>query len=351
MVANGAWARRGAMAFALAVTGSLLLLSSCSVDAGVNADAASASGTRPDDSTAALSSTSVAASTSLLPTTTTAVPHPSVNTIPAPTTAAPTTTTLPPCPDGSAPVAGACPTTTTAAPVTTVALPPAAQPEPAPQLTVAVQPVKPGNKGDAVKALQQRLTDLGFWVGNIDGTFGFTTTQAVMAFQKYTARPATGSVDLKTAEFLNTAPNRVYATANRGTLVEVDKGRQLLFVIQDGRTVWAVNTSTGSGKHYVEQGVKEPDKTFEDDAITPSGWFKFNRQHEEGWWEGDLGKIYRPKYFAGGIAVHGMTNVPNHPASHGCVRVSVPFMDYVWANNLMPLKMRVWVHGPNASPA
>src|SRR5690606_35305288 len=38
---------------------------------------------------------------------------------------------------------------------------------------------------------------------------------------------------------------------------------------------------------------------------------------------GELGPLYRPKYFhEDGIAVHGYGSVPSRPASHGCVRVS-----------------------------
>ena len=61
--------------------------------------------------------------------------------------------------------------------------------------------------------------------------------------------------------------------------------------------------------------------------------------------EGDLGKIYRPKYFHGGIAIHGMTSVPNYPASHGCVRLSTQAMDFIWDNDLIPMRSVVWVHG------
>jgi lipoprotein-anchoring transpeptidase ErfK/SrfK len=45
------------------------------------------------------------------------------------------------------------------------------------------------------------------------------------------------------------------------------------------------------------------------------------------------------------VAVHGSSSIPNYPASHGCVRVSVPFMDFVWDQNLMPMGTTVWVHG------
>ena len=80
------------------------------------------------------------------------------------------------------------------------------------------------------------------------------------------------------------------------------------------------------------------------DAVTPEGLFHTTRERPEGWWDGDLGQIYRPKYFVGGIAVHGMTSVPNHPASHGCVRLSTAAMDFIWDQNLMPLHIMVWVH-------
>jgi lipoprotein-anchoring transpeptidase ErfK/SrfK len=69
-----------------------------------------------------------------------------------------------------------------------------------------------------------------------------------------------------------------------------------------------------------------------------------NRQREQGWWEGDLGQIYRPKYFVGGVAIHGSNSVPDYPASHGCVRVTVQAMDFIWAADLMPLHTPVWVH-------
>ena len=43
--------------------------------------------------------------------------------------------------------------------------------------------------------------------------------------------------------------------------------------------------------------------------------------------------------------MHGFNNVPNYPASHGCVRVSLPAMDFIWDANLMPMGIPVWVHG------
>ncbi len=37
--------------------------------------------------------------------------------------------------------------------------------------------------------------------------------------------------------------------------------------------------------------------------------------------------LYNPFYFRGGYAVHGSPSVPNYPASHGCIRVTMWDMD------------------------
>jgi hypothetical protein len=37
--------------------------------------------------------------------------------------------------------------------------------------------------------------------------------------------------------------------------------------------------------------------------------------------------MYNPVYFNYGIAVHGADNVPNHPASHGCIRINMYLSD------------------------
>ena len=50
------------------------------------------------------------------------------------------------------------------------------------------------------------------------------------------------------------------------------------------------------------------------------------------WEPGPLGSMYRPNYFYRGYAVHGMTSVPAYPASHGCVRITVPSMDRMWSS-------------------
>ena len=197
--------------------------------------------------------------------------------------------------------------------------------------------------GPDTAAAQLRLTQLGFWAGDSDGSYGFATTQAVMAFQKYLGLDASGKIDQDTANWLTVFPERAHGTADDGTLVEVDKAKQLLFLIQDGKTVWTFNTSTGSGIAYTAHN-QNTGEIESGDAVTPNGLWKTTRERPNGWWSGDLGDIYRPKYFKGGVAIHGMTRVPNTPVSHGCVRLSTMAMDFIWGSDLVPLGTPVWVH-------
>ena len=199
--------------------------------------------------------------------------------------------------------------------------------------------------GPSTMAAQKKLLQLGFWLHSSDGTFDDTTRQAVMAFQKYYQLRATGSISTATAFLLERMEIPATAIENRKTLAEVDKTRQLLFLVQDGVTTHVLNTSTGDDREYTEPDSNTPGVMITDTAITPVGTFRINRERPDGWWVGDLGQIYRPKYFVGGVAIHGSLSVPAYPASHGCVRVSVAAMDMIWEQQILPRGTTVVVYG------
>ena len=202
-----------------------------------------------------------------------------------------------------------------------------------------------GRSGKETVRIQQRLLDLGFWLAKASGRYDLTTKQAVMAFQKYSLLRPTGRVDLLTAKALTEATAKAQARTTSGNIVEVDKDRQVLFFVKDGVTEFVLNTSTGNGQYFLELNQKVDGKYEAGRAVTPSGKFKISRQREDGWWEGDLGKIYRPKYFNGGRAIHGSRSIPSRPASHGCVRVSIPAMDMLWTLDWVGRGLKVWVYG------
>jgi peptidoglycan hydrolase-like protein with peptidoglycan-binding domain len=235
------------------------------------------------------------------------------------------------------------PTTTVATTAPPTTSPTTTQPQgPPPAFGIVTQ--GRGSRGNQVKTLQHRLSALGFWVQSGDGVYGTTTIQAVMAFQKQMNLPVSGNVDRRTADVLNFPLPRVKSNnARSGNYFEIDKGRQIGYIVRDGQVLWALNVSTGSGKHYKEFSQKLK-KTLEGDAITPEGTFKVYMERPVDWWEGELGRMYRPKYVYGGVAVHGASNVPNYPASHGCIRVSVAAMDWIYAANMIPKGSTVWIH-------
>jgi peptidoglycan hydrolase-like protein with peptidoglycan-binding domain len=206
-----------------------------------------------------------------------------------------------------------------------------------------VGPIVYGSSRAAVANLQNRLLALGFWNAGADGGYGLTTTQSVMAFQKWKGLPATTVVDTATAIALNT--ERCFPAAGRsGDYFEVDKGKQIAFVVRGGKVQHVFNVSTGNGKSYDEEDQKNAGNRVIGVAITPTGTFSTYREHDVARYEGDLGSLYRPKFVIGGVAVHGAPRVPNYPASHGCIRVANPVMDLIWSQNLLPLRSTVWIH-------
>ena len=104
--------------------------------------------------------------------------------------------------------------------------------------------------GPSAQASQLKLLELGFWLADPNGKFDDTTTQAVMAFQKYYQLRPTGSINAATAYLLERMSIPARAVTTEGTLAEVDKSRQLLFLVQDGITTYVMNVSTGDDRAY-----------------------------------------------------------------------------------------------------
>ncbi len=62
--------------------------------------------------------------------------------------------------------------------------------------------LKQGSSGEAVKTLQQKLKNWGYYSGSVDGVFGSGTKSAVMYFQRNNGLTADGVVGTKTAAAL-----------------------------------------------------------------------------------------------------------------------------------------------------
>lgn len=188
-----------------------------------------------------------------------------------------------------------------------------------------------------MKKLQQTLNDLGYWNGTADGTFGELTRQAVMAYQSVADIGVDGVAGEQTlAAIADKARPQPRTTS--GDAIEIDKDQQIVMVVVGGELEYAFHTSTGSGETYLQKNVTEPQV-----ASTPSGEFSIERAID-GNRISPLGELWRPRYFVDGIALHGSSSVPNHPASHGCVRLTNETIDLVWSEDLAPIGRTVLVY-------
>lgn len=197
--------------------------------------------------------------------------------------------------------------------------------DPSPGITSIRETLRQGDSGAAVTALQERLLQLGYWLPGVDGRFGADTHHAVVALQKAAGLDRDGVVDGATHHALD----RGVRPAPRSTIgekLEVHRDTQLLLLVDDGELRWVIDVSTGKPGHR-----------------TPHGSFRITRQID-GYRHAELGTLYRPKYFYGGIAFHGYPSVPPYPASHGCVRMTNAAMDWLWEQDEAPIGRRVRVY-------
>lgn len=192
-----------------------------------------------------------------------------------------------------------------------------------------------GANGPEVLLLQQRLSALGYWLGTPDGQFGDATQQAVYALENAAGLARSGIVDSQFVAALNAGvvPN---PRTTSGDAIDVDLEDDLLLIVKNGALQYVLNTSTGGGYMYTEDGVTSV-------AITPRGVFSISHV-VDGLVIDPLGALWRPRYFYAGFAIHGDSYVPPYPVSHGCVRVSVEAIDWIWAENIAPIGLTVWVY-------
>ncbi len=166
--------------------------------------------------------------------------------------------------------------------------------------TLTTQVVQPslalGARGPSVLALERRLAELAYAIRGVDSLYGHDTYEAVLAFQKVNGLPRTGRVE--STLWRRLARAGVPRAQRGGDYIEVDKTRQVLFVVAGGKVTKVVHVSTGATGN------------------TPLGSWRVYRK-VTGWdWV-----LWYPMYFKGGFAIHGYPSVPAYPASHGCVRI------------------------------
>jgi peptidoglycan hydrolase-like protein with peptidoglycan-binding domain len=202
-----------------------------------------------------------------------------------------------------------------------------------------------GASSPRVLAAQKRLQSLGYFIPEPDGSFGGGTRQAVWAIQKVAGLPRTGKIDAATKRAID---NGVRGNPTISNGLEINLGRQVMYVVRGGALQRTINISSGNGETFRYAKKKDKDGKVTEwgttTAVTPAGSYSIGFERDYNHKSTlELGSMYRPKYFNGAIAVHGSGSVPAYPASHGCVRVANPAMDWLWSSGMANMGTSVYV--------
>ncbi|MET0461382.1 MAG: L,D-transpeptidase family protein, partial [Ilumatobacteraceae bacterium] len=219
--------------------------------------------------------------------------------------------------------------------------------------SILTQPLSQGMSGTEVQTLQQRLADLGFQPGPVDGQFGKLTTAAVWAWETVVEgalqRDATGIVTPERWLLMQDPLALVPRRPDAGKHTEIYLPQQALVVFDGPTPIFISHISSGElappgddfskGQEWCEEVTIDPGENGNVDGTeplkkgvcgnswTPGGVYEYYRE-VEGVRQSRLGGMRNPVYFNYGIAVHGAYEVPDHPASHGCIRIDNSFSEH-----------------------
>jgi peptidoglycan hydrolase-like protein with peptidoglycan-binding domain len=191
-----------------------------------------------------------------------------------------------------------------------------------------VKVLRAGDTGRAVKQLQRRLADGPLDPGPIDGAYGGKTVEAVWALEKLAGVPVDGDwgpLDEHALSLLEAGKIGRPKRSHDKRWVEFDLSQQVMKVYNPGSSTPMLVSHGSSGS-----GIPWQNEEHSGNSVTPPGDFVISRRIA-GWRESslDIGRLYNPLYFNGGIAFHGALSVPLYPASHGCVRLPMHIAEYL----------------------
>src|SRR5664280_2551640 len=163
--------------------------------------------------------------------------------------------------------------------------------------------------------VQRRLVALHYLPSSaVSGKSDYRTSQALTAFQAWNGLPRDGVAGVQTrTRLLSASIPHPRAGSAYGHYVEVYRSLGVVLCVDGGTVVRVVHCSTG------RPGLE----------TTPGVWhvylksLRFYSQEYDSW-------MPWTSFFHGGEGLHGYEEVPAYPASHGCVRLSMPEAPWVY---------------------
>ncbi|MBC7462368.1 MAG: L,D-transpeptidase [Thermoleophilia bacterium] len=168
------------------------------------------------------------------------------------------------------------------------------------KFNVRTNSVGSGSSSMWVRSLRAGLQFRGFYTTS-SGGFDARMGESVIAFHK--AYGLSRSSSFNASDWTVLTKRAVAVSYPRaGAHIEIDKGRQILMQVKNGKPWMIIHVSTGRTGN------------------TPAGTHKILWKGE---WVPSFYEtlLYKSMAFQGGFAIHGYPSVPTTPASHGCVRV------------------------------
>ena len=169
--------------------------------------------------------------------------------------------------------------------------------------------IAPGDVEDSsqIRLAQTFLASAG-WLdaSEVTGQLDYATAQALTAFEAWNGLERDGTLTPVSFAHVLRASRPTPRHTEPGRAVEVYRDFGVMLLVENGRVLRAVHTSTGFG------------------GRTPTGTFHVYRKEQLSW--SVPFKVWMPwaSYFSGGFAMHSYPYVPAYPASHGCVRLPAP---------------------------
>ena len=191
------------------------------------------------------------------------------------------------------------------------------------KVVVRARTLAVGSTGLHVKGMLTGLRRLAIRIPGMGSRFTTQVRDSVMAFQKAYRLPRTYVFNTANWRKLDRARIIRPRYSSPATHIEVDKGRQILMVVKNGKVHGLICVSTGATGN------------------TPEGTFRIRTKYPYTT-SGFGGILVRTMGFVGNFAIHGYAPVPPYPASHGCVREPIWVCAWVYGQSWVGERLYVY---------
>ncbi|MGB4967833.1 MAG: L,D-transpeptidase [Candidatus Saccharimonadales bacterium] len=204
---------------------------------------------------------------------------------------------------------------------------------------VPVTPVQAAEASSSVSNAQRIMTKFGIPAGPVDGMSGPQTSRGLCIFRYISGLSvsrnnldSTTYSKLKQYDSTYSSLSQIKAKGSSEYLVAHETCQAMVYA-RSGYYQRVMAISTGVSGHGTPNGSYSL-------GYTQKGWAcstlypESCRNHTEGQFASvsRYGNMYNMRQVTGPIYVHGSTEVPTYPASHGCIRVTVSDSDWMYAN-------------------